>query len=133
MIGGNKVDAAIEHLAPQHGVLVWMPQRRRALRGDANSVEIVLREKQVVRTGFHRYINTACAPFSSFRDAASGADVHDMQLRTGLTSEIDGARNRVELGLHGARREKIGRGRSRGGRQCSRNLFALRVDGDWQT
>ena len=102
-----EIDSAVEHFAPQHGVLVGMTQRRRALGGDADAFEIVLREKQVVRTCLHRHVHAARAPFGRFRDAAAGADVHDVKLRAGLAREIDRARDRVELGLDRPRREEI--------------------------
>ena len=121
MVRRDEIDAAVEHFSPEHGVLVGMTQRRRALGGDADGIEILLREKQVVRTRLHRHVHAARASFGRFRDAAAGADMHDVKLRAGLPREIDGARDRVDLGLDRARREKILRGRSG---HASRRAFA---------
>ncbi len=70
-------------------------------------VEVVLGEKQIVRAGLDRHVHAARASFRCLRDAAAGADVHDVKLRAGLSGEIDGARDRLDLGLDRARREKI--------------------------
>ena len=121
MIRRNQIDPAIEHFAPEH-----RPARRDGA-AEAHTwrrrrwFEIVLREKQIVRAGLHRHVHAARAPFGCFRDAAAGADVHDVKLRAGLSREIDGARNRVELGLDRTRCEKILRGSVR---SYSRPAFA---------
>ena len=134
VIRGDDIDLAVEHFAPQLRVLVRIAQRRRALGGDAELLEIVLGEKQIVRTGFDRHVDAARARFGGHRDAAARADVNDVQLRAGLAGDIDGARDRLELGLDRARGEEVAARVDPVmlAASASRHLLALGVDGHRQ-
>ena len=74
-------------------------QRRCALGDDAEPLEIVFCKKQIMWAGLNRDIRPLRTALERFHHTAAGADMHNVQLRTGLARDLDGATNRVDLRL----------------------------------
>ena len=108
-------------------------QRRRALGDDAEPLDILVGEEQIVRTGFDRHVDAPRPRLGRHRDAAAGADVDDVQAGAGFLREQERTLDRLELGDDRPRVEEGPRGPRRDAlAETARQLLALGVHGDRQ-
>ena len=98
MIGGDDLDIAPGERLPEPIDLAARPQGRSALGNRAEPFHVLLIEHKIVRAGLSRHIEPTGASRGDLGDAATGADVDDMQGTPGLLGEEDGARDRLDLG-----------------------------------
>ena len=134
MIRCDDVDGSREQLCPQSSLLGRGAQRRRALRDSTQAFDVFLGEEQIVRAGFDGNVRALRASLSSEGHTASGADVNDMQFRTGLAGQQRSALDGFQLGDHWARREECATLPSfcdSPGKPCV-SLLAFRVHRDGQ-
>ena len=98
MVRGDDLDIAPGERLPETIDLAPRPQGRSALGNCAEPFQVVLIEQEIVRAGLGRHIKPTGACRGDLGNAATGADVDDMQGAPGLLGEEDGARNRLDLG-----------------------------------
>ena len=106
MIRGDDVDVAAREVGPQRLTISRGSQRWRALRDDAETLEVLLGEKQIMRAGLDRHIHAMCPRLGGHGHAATGADMNDVESHAGLASEQRGTVNGLDLGDGGTRFEK---------------------------
>jgi len=106
VIRSDYVDGARQKLRPQAVLLALFSQRRGALGDCSEPLEVFFREIEVVGTSLNRNINAARAGFGGNDNAASGADMDDVELRFRLAREPGGPLDRLCFGHDRARVEE---------------------------
>src|SRR5262249_46301592 len=107
MIGSDYVDIAANEFSPKILPLFAVPPRRRTFRDRSKTLDIFIREAEIVRTRFDGNVDPPHLRFRGQRDASPRTDVNDVQLRTGLACKKRGALDCFQLRDHGARQQEI--------------------------
>src|SRR5438270_10682136 len=95
MIGADRCDVA-QSLA-ELALFVIGSERRRAFRDGAEPFHIVLRQHEVMRTGFAGDIDPPPARVGDERDAPTATHMDDVQPAAGFRGDLDRATDRLEL------------------------------------
>ena len=97
MIRADGFDKTIFEVAPQNILRGFGAQRRRAFGGRAKFFNVVLRQCEIMRTGFARHVHTLRLRAGDERHACAAADMDNVQRAFRLARHLDGAMNRFEF------------------------------------
>src|SRR5438876_3360350 len=107
MIRCDNIDIATQQFGPEMALLLSVADRWRTLGNCPEAFHVLIREEQIMWTGFDGNVCAPCSRFCCQCDTAARADVDDVQLRAGLASQQRRALDRFQFRDHWTRLEEI--------------------------